>query len=129
MTKRLEVYKCEVCGNIVEMLHGAAGTLVCCGQNMKRMEEQTADWKNEKHVPIAEAYKGGTLVKVGSVAHPMVDDHYIEWIEVINGDYVNRKYLKPGDKPEAEFYVPYAEMLILREYCNKHGLWRGGKKD
>lgn len=128
MTKRLEVYKCELCGNIVEMVHGAAGTLVCCGQNMKKMEEQTADWKNEKHVPIAEAHAGGTLVKVGSTAHPMVDDHYIEWIEIINGDYVNRKYLKPGDKPEAEFYVPYADTLILREYCNKHGLWRGGKK-
>lgn len=128
MTKRLEVYKCEVCGNIVEMVHGAAGTLVCCGQNMKKMEEQTADWKNEKHVPIAEAHQGGTLVKVGSTAHPMVDDHYIEWIEIVNGDYVNRKYLKPGDKPEAEFYVPYGEELILREYCNKHGLWRGGKK-
>ena len=127
MTGRLEVYACELCGNVVEMVRGAAGTLVCCGQPMKKKEEQTADWATEKHVPIAEAQAGGTLVKVGSTAHPMVDDHYIEWIEIINGDYVNRKHLKPGDKPEASFYVPCNDTLVLREYCNKHGLWRGGK--
>ncbi len=128
MTKRLEVYKCELCGNIVEMLHEAPGQLVCCGKPMTKMEERTADWKNEKHVPIAEAIAGGTLVKVGSTAHPMTNEHYIEWIEIINGDYVNRKYLKPGDKPEAEFFVPLTGTIILRSYCNLHGLWKNDGK-
>jgi superoxide reductase len=125
MTKRLEIYKCEKCGNVVEMLHGAAGQIICCNEPMKLLPEQTADYKNEKHVPIFGEAANGIKVVVGSTPHPMVEDHYIEWIEVINGDYVNRKHLKPGDKPEAEFYVPKQAGLILREYCNKHGLWKG----
>ena len=92
---------------------------------MKLQEEKTADSKTEKHVPIIEATPNGVKVTVGSVPHPMVDDHYIEWIEVANGPYVNRKYLKPGDKPEAEFYVKLQPGLIVREFCNKHGLWKG----
>ncbi len=125
MTKRMQIYKCEKCGNVVEMMHAAAGELVCCNEPMKLLEEKTADFKNEKHVPIFGEAKEGVKVIVGSTPHPMAEDHYIEWIEVINGDYVNRKYLKPGDKPEAEFYVSKKPGLIIREYCNKHGLWKG----
>lgn len=124
MAKQLEIYKCELCGNIVEMVHGGAGAIVCCGEKMKKMEEQTADFANEKHVPVVEKTENGIKVIVGSTAHPMAEDHYIEWIEVINGSWINRKQLQPGDKPEAEFYVPYSEDLIVREYCNKHGLWK-----
>ncbi|MDA3863784.1 MAG: desulfoferrodoxin [Deltaproteobacteria bacterium] len=124
MTKKMEVYKCEKCGNIVEMTHGGIGQLVCCDQKMTKMEEQTADYKTEKHVPIFGDSEKGVKVVVGSTAHPMTEEHYIEWIEVINGNYVNRKYLKPGDKPEAQFYVPKQNSLILRDYCNVHGLWK-----
>ncbi|MFP4459886.1 MAG: desulfoferrodoxin [Candidatus Zixiibacteriota bacterium] len=127
MTQKMEVYVCEKCGNIVEMLHGGKGQLVCCGEPMKKQDHQTADWKNEKHVPIYEEIDGGTLVKVGSTAHPMTEEHYIEWIEIINGDYINRKYLHPGDKPEAVFYVKADEDMILREFCNIHGLWANKK--
>jgi len=124
MAKKLEVYKCELCGNIVHVLHGGPGELVCCNQPMTLMEEKTADFKNEKHVPIIEKTDNGIKVTVGSTLHPMAEDHYIEWIEVINGDYIQRKYLKPGDEPVAEFYVPYNDNLVAREYCNKHGLWK-----
>lgn len=122
--QRAEIYRCEVCGNIVEVTYGSAGTLTCCNQPMTLQTEQTADFAVEKHVPIIEATDRGVLVKVGSTAHPMAEDHYIQWIEVINGDYIQRKYLKPGDKPEAEFYVPYSDKLVAREYCNKHGNWK-----
>lgn len=124
MTKRMEVYKCDKCGNIVEMLHEGPAEIICCGQPMMKMEEKTADWKNEKHVPIAEPIEGGLRIKVGSTAHPMTAEHYIEWIEIVNGDYINRKYLKPGDKPEAEFMIPNKAHLLLRSYCNVHGLWK-----
>jgi len=123
MANLLEIYKCSRCGNVVEVTNGNAGTLNCCGAPMDLMEEKTADSSTEKHVPIVAAAGSGIKVVVGSTAHPMTEEHYIEWIEVINGDYVNRKYLKPGDKPEAEFYVPEKEGLILRSYCNLHGLW------
>lgn len=124
MTKRMEVYKCMVCGNIVEMVHESGGTLVCCNQPMAKMDEKTADWTTEKHVPIHEEIAGGMRVKVGFTAHPMTAEHYIEWIEIVNGDYINRKYLKPGDKPEAEFFVPKKANMLLRSYCNLHGLWK-----
>jgi len=125
MTKINEVYKCEVCGNIVEVLHEGAGVLVCCGQNMKLFEEKTQDEGKEKHVPVVE----GATIKVGSVAHPMDEDHYIEWIEVIDNGKVCRKFLKPGDMPEAEPKAQIGDNAILRAYCNKHGLWinKGGK--
>jgi superoxide reductase len=122
--KRLEVYKCSVCGNIVEVTHGSGGTLTCCDQPMDLQVEQTADFALEKHVPVIEKTEKGILVKVGSTEHPMTEDHYIEWIEIINGDYIQRKYLKPGDKPQAEFWVHYSDKLIAREYCNKHGNWK-----
>lgn len=124
MPNRLEVYKCGLCGNVAEIATGGAGELVCCGQPMRLLKENTSDGAKEKHVPVLTEFQGGTRVQVGSVAHPMEPDHYIEWIEVINGNYVNRLYLKPGDKPEASFYVPNKPGLIVREMCNKHGLWK-----
>jgi superoxide reductase len=122
--ERLFVYKCGTCGNIVEVMHVGGGELVCCGNPMTLQEEKTADSATEKHVPVIEAIDEGVRVTVGSTEHPMTDEHYIEWIEVLNGTYVNRKYLKPGDKPMAEFYVKYSDDLEAREYCNIHGHWK-----
>ncbi|UCE73968.1 MAG: desulfoferrodoxin [Methanomassiliicoccales archaeon] len=123
MTKRLEVYKCEICGNIVEVLHTGGGTLVCCGQPMKLFEEKTADAAQEKHVPVVEKTESGTSVKVGSVPHPMEDAHYIEWIEIVTDSGVVRKFLKPGEAPEAVFEFA-GDISFAREYCNVHGLWK-----
>jgi len=123
MTKLMEIYKCEKCGNIVEMVHGGPGELVCCGVPMIKMEENTVDAAVEKHIPVVEKITDGIRLKVGSVPHPMIDAHYIEWIEVQNGPWVNRKHLIPGDKPEAEFYVKNNDKLQIRAYCNIHGLW------
>ena len=124
MTKLNEVYKCEVCGNIVEVVHAAGGKLVCCNSDMVLKTENSVDAATEKHIPVVESTDEGVKVTVGSVEHPMEDKHYIEWIEFINGTYVNRKYLKPGDKPMAEFYVKYSDKLIVKAYCNLHGLWK-----
>ena len=123
MTKRQQVYKCEKCGNIVEVLHTGAGTLVCCNQPMTLLEENTTDAAQEKHVPVIEKIDGGYKVKVGSVAHPMEEKHYIEWVELIANNEVYRRFLKPGEAPEATFRVA-AEKVSAREYCNLHGLWR-----
>jgi len=123
MTAQLEVYKCEICGNIVEVLHAGPGQLVCCGQPMKKYEENTVDAAKEKHVPVIEKTAEGFKVKVGSVAHPMEEKHYIEWIEVIADGKTYRKYLKPGDAPEAVFCID-AATVTAREYCNLHGLWK-----
>ena len=123
MTARLQVYKCEVCGNIVEMLHEGAGELVCCGQPMKLYTENTVDAAKEKHVPVIEKVKGGYRVAVGSVPHPMQDDHYIEWIELLADGKAYRQFLKPADAPEAVFMIDAAD-VSAREYCNKHGLWK-----
>lgn len=122
MTELKQVYKCEVCGNIVEVVHGAGGTLVCCNQPMKLKVENTTEAATEKHIPVIEKVDGGVLVKVGSVEHPMLDNHYIEWIEVHTENNVYRKFLKPGEKPEAFFKLD-EEVLFAREYCNLHGLW------
>jgi superoxide reductase len=124
MTQRMQVYKCEVCGNIVEMLHEGGGTLVCCNQPMKLFTENSVDAAQEKHVPVIEKTADGIKVSVGSVAHPMEAKHYIEWIELIADGRIYRQYLKPGDTPEAMFPVT-AEKVIAREYCNLHGLWKG----
>jgi superoxide reductase len=124
MTERLQIYKCEVCGNIVEVLHKGQGELVCCGQPMKLFTENTTDAAREKHVPVVEKSAGTFTVKVGSVAHPMEESHYIEWIEVIADGKAYRQFLKPGEAPEAIFDVK-AEKITAREYCNLHGLWRG----
>jgi len=123
MAQQLEVYKCEVCGNIVEVLHGGAGDLVCCGQPMKRFVENTVDAAREKHVPVAEKTATGFKVKVGSVPHPMEEKHWIEWVEVIVGGKAYRQFLKPGKAPEATFDIK-ADKVTAREYCNIHGLWK-----
>ncbi len=123
MAQQLEVYKCGVSGNIVEVLHGGEGELVCCGQPMKRFVENTMDAAKEKHVPVIEKTAAGFKVKVGSVAHPMEEKHWIEWIEVIVGGKAYRQFLKPGEAPEATFDVK-ADRVLAREYCNLHGLWK-----
>jgi superoxide reductase len=123
MAAKLEVYKCEVCGNITEVLHGGAGAMVCCGTEMVNMKENTTDAAQEKHVPVKEATDHGVKVTVGSVAHPMDPDHYIEWIEVIAGGKAYRQFLAPGGEPSATFCVA-GEIESVREYCNKHGLWK-----
>jgi superoxide reductase len=123
MTERLQVYKCDICGNIVEVLHIGGGELVCCGQAMKLVKENTVDASKEKHVPVVERTADGFKVKVGSVAHPMEDKHWIEWVEVIADGKSYRQYLKPGQAPEAVFCVK-ADTVTAREYCNLHGLWK-----
>jgi superoxide reductase len=118
MTEKKEVYRCEVCGNIVEVLHEGGGTLICCGQPMKLMKENIVDASIEKHVPIIK----GKIVKVGSVEHPMTEEHYIEWIEATSEDgQIAKVFLKPGQKPEATFCF---KPISAREYCNLHGLWK-----
>lgn len=123
MTQLNQIYKCEICGNMVEVVHNSAGELVCCGEPMKLIVENTVDAAKEKHVPVIEATVEGVLVKVGEVEHPMIDSHYIEWIEVLTKNKVYRKYLKPGEKPEALFNIK-EEIISAREYCNLHGLWK-----
>ena len=123
MTKLKQVYKCSLCGNIVEVLHEAGGELVCCGKAMALLAENTVDASREKHVPVVEKTGAGYLVKVGSIAHPMEEKHFIEWIELIADNKIYRKHLKPGDAPEAEFCIK-AETIEVREYCNLHGLWK-----
>lgn len=123
MTDRLEIYKCEVCGNMVEMIHTGKGGLVCCGKPMLLMKENSVDAATEKHVPVIEKMDNGYKVTVGSVAHPMEEKHYIEWIELVAGNMAYRQFLSPGDVPEAFFCVDAAE-VTARGYCNLHGLWK-----
>ena len=126
MTAQKQIYRCNVCGNIVEVLHAGEGELVCCGQPMELLQAKTADAGKEKHVPVIEAGDAGVKVKVGDVPHPMEEKHYIEWIEVItDDDGCRRQFLKPGNKPEAEFDVR-SKKVAAREYCNIHGLWKSG---
>lgn len=122
MANTLEVYKCDICGNIVEVLHGGAGELVCCGEVMKLFVENTVDASKEKHVPVIERNGDIITVKVGSVAHPMEEKHYIEWIEIIADGKAYRQFLNPGETPEAVFKTQEAQ-ITAREYCNIHGLW------
>ncbi len=121
-TKRLEIYKCNVCGNIVEVFHTGAQNLVCCGQKMELKEENTQDAATEKHVPVIEKIEGGYKVKVGEAPHPMIKEHYIEWIELVAGNKVYTQFLTPDDEPEAIFKTD-AEDVYAREYCNIHGHW------
>ncbi|MGA9536071.1 MAG: desulfoferrodoxin [Desulfobacterales bacterium] len=123
MAEQLQVYKCEACGNIVEVLHGGEGELVCCGKPMVLLKENTVDAAKEKHVPVIEKVEGGYKVKVGSVAHPMEEKHYIEWVELIADGKAYRQFLKPGQAPEAIFKIDAAS-VSAREYCNLHGLWK-----
>ncbi len=124
MAKKLEVYKCMVCGNIVEVLHGGVGELVCCGQPMELLDEKEADAATEKHVPVMQKIDGGYKITVGSTLHPMEEKHYIEWIELLADGKAYRQFLNPGDAPEAEFGVQ-ADSVTAREHCNVHGLWKG----
>ncbi len=130
MTKRKQIYKCLICGNITEVLHQGVGELVCCGQPMKLSEEKLKEEGSEKHIPAIEDIpanmckdKDGFKVKIGEVEHPMEDGHYIEWIEINTIDEkTGKKFLKPGDKPEAVFQTR-SEVESVRAYCNVHGLW------
>lgn len=122
-TETLEVYKCELCGNIVEVIHAAGGTLVCCGEDMSLLQAGEVDAAAEKHVPVIEKIDGGYKVKVGDVAHPMEEAHSIEWVELIADGVAYRQFLNPGDAPEATFMIN-AEKVSAREYCNLHGLWK-----
>jgi superoxide reductase len=123
MTEKLQIYKCQVCGNIVEVIHGGVGTLVCCDQPMNLLMENITDAATEKHVPVIEKTNGGYKVIVGSVAHPMEEKHYIEWIELIADGRAYRRFLNPGDTPDATFMIT-ADKVSAREYCNVHGLWK-----
>ena len=124
MTELAQVYKCDVCGNIVEVLHAGRGQLVCCGKPMNHLKENTVDASLEKHVPVGEAAGDMVRVKVGSVDHPMEEKHYIEWIEVRAKDKIYRVFLSPGSPPAADFVPAWgSEKAVFRSYCNLHGLW------
>ncbi len=123
MTVQKQVYRCNVCGNIVEVLHAGRGELVCCGQPMELLQEKTADVGLEKHMPVVETTDIGIKVKVGSTPHPMEEKHYIEWVELIADSDIHRRFFRPGDKPEAEFEIR-PQKVSAREYCTIHGLWK-----
>lgn len=123
MTEQKQIYRCNTCGNIVEVIHAGGGQLVCCGQPMEMLQEKTKDAGMEKHVPVIEKKAGGFKVKVGSIPHPMEKEHYIEWIELVADNRSFFVFLKPGDKPEAEFSVNAATPAV-RIYCNVHRLWK-----
>jgi len=123
VSKRLQLFRCEVCGNIVEVLRVGGGELVCCGQPMTLLAENSVDASKEKHVPVIEKTADGFKVKIGSVPHPMEEKHYIQWIELIVDDKTHIAFLKPGQAPEATFCVKGAS-VTAREYCNLHGLWK-----
>ena len=125
MTELNQVYKCKVCGNIVNVLYAGMGELVCCGVPMEVQVEKTGEEGNEKHKPIIEKTGSGTIIKVGSVPHPMGEEHHIEWIEANVGNKVLRKNLKAGEKSEMKLCD--VEITSARAYCNKHGLWNLGK--
>jgi superoxide reductase len=124
MAERLQIYKCEKCGNIVEVLFGGQGELVCCEQPMKLFIENTVDAAKEKHVPVVERTAGGFKVRVGDVAHPMDENHYIQWVELLADGKAYLQFLNPGETPEATFQID-ADQVTAREYCNLHGLWKG----
>jgi len=126
MAKLNDIYQCGKDGMVVEVLNDSGcAELSCCGQPATLLTAKTADAGKEKHVPVKRAGKTGVRVDVGEVPHPMTSEHHIQWIEVLNGPYVNRRYLRPGEAPVAEFYVPDQPGLVLRAYCNLHGLWKG----
>lgn len=124
MAERNQIYKCDPCGNIVEVLHGGIGTLVCCNKNMRLLKENDTDAALEKHVPVIEYVSDGIKISVGSVPHPMQEEHYIEQIEILADGKVYRQYLNPGDQPEAFFKITTQNSIVAREYCNLHGLWK-----
>ncbi len=123
MTKQKNIYKCEICGNIIEVLHEGGGILVCCGQPMKHQKENIVEASPEKHIPVIERIKEGVFVKVGSVEHPMVAEHHIEWIELSTETGNFKEFLKIGEKPEV-FFPINSKKITARAYCNLHGLWK-----
>jgi len=125
MSEEKQVYRCNICGNIIEVLHLGVGKLVCCDNEMQLLEEKKEDIGSEKHVPVIEKTEDGIKVKIGSMEHPMKENHCIEWIEIIANDQIYRKVLKPGDKPEAEFKIDIEDIneVTAREYCSVHSLW------
>jgi len=124
MTERFQVYKCDSCGNMVEMLHGSSQQMTCCGKPMRHLLENVVEASKEKHVPVVKESGKEIEVKVGSVPHPMEKDHYIEWIEAVkDGRTIFRQYLNPGEAPEARFKTD-AKGIVVREFCNLHGLWK-----
>lgn len=125
MAEKLEIYKCSICGNIVEVVYSGAGQLVCCGQPMENLTAKTADEGKEKHVPVMEKVAGGVRVEVGSIPHPMEEKHYIRWIEILADGRAYRQFLNPGEAPEAIFNIE-VDAITARAHCNIHGLWKGG---
>ncbi|MEN8256347.1 MAG: desulfoferrodoxin [Thermodesulfobacteriota bacterium] len=123
MAAQLNIFKCDKCNNVVELLHAGGGALYCCNAPMLHLVENTVDAVQEKHVPVIEKTGSGYLVKVGEIPHPMTEDHLIMWIELVADGVVHRKFLGPGDAPEATFDVQ-ADQVTAREYCNLHGVWR-----
>jgi|SRR3989344_798897 len=121
--QRGQVYRCNVCGSIVQLLHVGGGSLVCCGQPMELLPEKTEDAGFEKHVPVIKKVEGGVRVKVGSIPHPMEEAHFIEWISILVDEKIYTRFLKPGDAPEVEFKIE-GENAVAKIYCNIHGLWR-----
>ncbi len=121
--KNADIYKCDLCGNIVEVVKVGGGQLVCCGQPMNQLVENTTDAAQEKHVPVIEKTDDGVKVSVGSVLHPMEEAHYIQFIELMADGKVYREELQPGQQPVAVFQVS-GDQLSAREYCNLHGLWK-----
>ncbi len=126
MTKKLEIYKCNICGNIVKVMHEGMGKLVCCNQEMKLFNENTQDAAKEKHVPVIQKTENGYTVKVGDINHPMNEKHYIEWIELITENKVYTKHLNPNNNPIAAFNTN-SKKVSARAYCNLHGLWKNNK--
>ncbi|HEY0196567.1 MAG TPA: desulfoferrodoxin [Methanobacterium sp.] len=126
MTEKEEIYRCNICGNIVEVLHNGTGKLECCRNTMELLKEREEGMGPEKHIPVLEETDQGVKIKVGSISHPMEENHCIEWVEVIADDKIYRKVLKPGDAPEAEFNLKLDDIsqIQLREYCSIHGLWK-----
>ncbi len=118
-----QIYKCATCGNMVEVVHVGGGEMVCCGQPMVLQEANTVDASHEKHVPVIEKTDDGILVKIGSVAHPMEEAHFIEWISLSVNGQEYRQFLKPGDAPEARFAVKAEGEILAQAWCNLHGLW------
>src|SRR5680860_719468 len=124
MTRINDIYKCEICGNVFESVHVGGEDVVCCGQPMKKMEPQSGPEYQEKHLPVVQKNGNKVTARIGSVPHPMIEEHYIEWVEVISGDTVQRIFLHPGEEPLVEFIVTNAsDMIQVRAFCNIHGLW------
>ncbi len=126
MSEEKQIYRCNICGNIVEIIHLGTGRLVCCNNEMNLLKEKSKGVGPEKHVPVIEQAENGVKVKIGTVEHPMEENHCIEWVELLTDDAIYRKVFKPGDKPEAEFNVKLDDVkeVKAREYCSVHGLWK-----